>query len=216
VTRGISTWWQRASNEAADKEADKGRELHPVEEAATKRVERATDVVRFVAKYLARCAVRLADAGWPDTTKRSEWNTAARMQGARNVREESTGGHQMRRQVDGRWRCTCCLRSGERLATIRSHPCLPGQRHRIFDADSVFFCGACGCYTHSKARGLLHECRGATSSAGRRVLDDLWQGKCPSTGVPIPRPMPLGAIWAGEDLDAACRELSENGATFDP
>ena len=58
---------------------------------------------------------------------------------------------------------------------------------------------------------MLHECRGASSSARRHVLDAVWQGLWPSTSAPISLPVPVGAGRASEDLEAACTDSVELG-----
>ena len=63
VIRGRSSEWERAGNGATDKEAGGGRDMHPNYPAAEDRADRATNLVVFIAKYLARCPVRLVEAG---------------------------------------------------------------------------------------------------------------------------------------------------------
>ena len=48
--RGKSSEWERAGNGAADKEADGGREMHPNHPAVEDRLDRANNLVEFVAK----------------------------------------------------------------------------------------------------------------------------------------------------------------------
>ena len=100
---GRSTEIDRAGNAAADKAAKSGRKAHLFNAAATARVVKMTNLVRLVAKFLARLVARLADQTWPGITRPSEWRKSSQEQPRlRSEREPQSRGHHLHQHDDSR------------------------------------------------------------------------------------------------------------------
>ena len=163
---------------------------------------------RSPSRSMASVGVHIAKKNWDDTTPKAERTRRMAAAGARCKRMRQSTVH-MPSQGDGRWRCARCLRTGARIDTALAHVCKAGPRHRRFVADRYVFCARGGSHSAKRARGLLEECSGISTNAGKWALSCLWGGFAPGTAKRrciahddrvhrLSRPVPIGAEYFDE------------------
>ena len=190
VRDGHADPWHKAGNDYADAGAKRGAQGHPRCEAADKRCEQSFKVVTLLAKYLARLAVWLAEAGSHDVTPKSQRLHRERRAGYGRRFVKPTA-HALCRHGD-RWRCARCHRSAASAAPLLATVCARPVGHRLYQAGGLLYCACCGAYSRFRARGLLRSCRGGASAAAVKALGLIRARICPATGTALPQPVHFG------------------------
>ena len=176
VEAGRITGVQRIGNNWADEAARDGAARHPHDEKAWQRVERTSQLITSLAKFLVGYHLQHHRHGMQEKPPKP----ARGEERARRVRaaESARGGHSVA-QIAGKFRCLDCLRvaSTQRMLLLMS--CQGGSAmatHKLWQSGGgVLFCARCGAYSISKSRLLLRPCRGAPQICGQRALGSLFE-----------------------------------------
>ncbi len=186
VAEGRITGLQRICNAQADEHAKKGADMHPHNESVAELTERTHRTVHQVARYVGTINSMLGRRTLRDSTAEKAAGRNAGDQRTRRSRPVSS--RHMAELIGNRLRCTLCFRSAVTRSVLAQLPCRDVGRasaHSLRIAAGIVFCTVCGCYSASKARGLLQSCARRAEGSRATALRRLMRNEHPKTGKPL-------------------------------
>ena len=238
-----------AANHAADAYAKRGASegnnvfLAYIRDAVNAEAARC----RGVLDYISAHAIAVADSGMEKDVVTIPKVLAGGL--GRRTPNVARRLHQVR-VIDGGIQCKGCFKVASRQRTMEKfakEECegnaasrlaldvlgkyATSNGHRLWKTGPYVWCGACGCFTARRIRGLGKQCPNGMSASNAQVRANLANGKAPKGRVrepPIATPVRVtvamylqwrfldaGALWSLEDLDAATvvEQMSANSIT---
>ena len=226
VDRGVVKEEDKIGNDASDRLAKKGARLHPGDAITDDRIDKVDDLVKEVARHIAKVQGAFWDANAADV--QDVGHKAKRAPKADGGIDLHANGNDLRK-IGKTWTCDKCGRRHNARAVVASLQC-PGRKpwilalfddtHRLAIADPLVFCKRCGCYASERGRKLKSPCKGPPrgGTAAKR-LDLLGGGWHPMSNARLgpQEDWPLVVPSARPDADeAAANEGGDDGGGSEP
>jgi len=171
VARGLTTWWEKQSNDDADRLAKMGAACHPRIEFLDKAWKAMESRVKDVAKHLGRTTARLG----ADIPRDCSGTKAARPKAKAKATAMVRQGPRPIRASDLVW-----------LKNLGQCSDSTFRRHKLVEADLstggvIQWCQRCGAYSTGAPRNLIRSCPGEAerNKAGHDQLQSLRDGRYP-------------------------------------
>ena len=178
----------KSGNDGADKTAKQAVNMHPCDEKASERYEKAVNVVRKYGQWIGTVG-GLNQGG--DTDSAKNHRRCATIRVPRRAAKESPRHEPEWDCISGAWRCRGCARTANDSDNLRGK-CRgygpevfegwdnePDGQHTIWTMHGWAWCTRCGGFAKRVARLLSDQCRGNVTDATQNALKWLKQGKSP-------------------------------------